>query len=135
MMGLNTKQQVLVAIYTEYQKEIPNMNAITCEKLGISIDEFYIALKKLDNEGLVNNIKILPKGNSNVPAFVVINNAMMSAYGIDYVEKKLEMEKTLSPKEKVEKVIGKSEEFGLKHLKDFAVNIFSDCILKAFGIK
>lgn len=127
-MELDVKQQVLVGIYLEYQKELPNMKKINADVFGISRDQFFVALDKLDNEGLVNGIKFVRGGDGTIPAMAVIDYAKMSSSGIDYVEKKLGIEKTLSAKDKAEKVMSEVGKFGLEQLKDFAARIISEML-------
>jgi gamma-glutamylcyclotransferase (GGCT)/AIG2-like uncharacterized protein YtfP len=127
-MELNIKQQVLVAIYVEYQKELPDMKSIKAEVFGIPREQFFVALDKLDNEGLVNDIKFVRGGDGTIPVMAITDYAKMSSYGIDYVEKKLSIEKTLSAKEKVEKVISEAGKFGLEQLKDFGARTISEML-------
>jgi hypothetical protein len=102
-MDLNIKQQVLVAIYVEYQKKLPDMKSVKADALGISTEQFYIALDKLDNEGLVNNIEIV-RGSNGIPVIVKPDNANMSSYGIEYVEKKLSIKKSYLQKKRLKKL-------------------------------
>lgn len=126
-MKLDTKQKVLIAIYTEYQKDIPNMEEnITYENLNLDKDKFVFALRKLKNEGLIQNIeffwgegKILECGFSDM---------LISSYGIDYVEQKLGIDKTLSGIEKAKYIVLKCGEFGLEQLKDFASKVVAETI-------
>lgn len=39
-MTLDTKQQVLLALYIEYQKDIPKMSEVTCTALNMDIEVF-----------------------------------------------------------------------------------------------
>jgi hypothetical protein len=132
-MKLNVEQQVLVAIYTEYQKNIPNMSNITAENLGLSKKEFFIALDKLDNERKVNNIHILRGGGSRVPASVVVQNAKISNSGIEYVEAKLGIETTLPAKEKVQMVKNILGGIGLTALEDFIAKVIAETAVKSIG--
>ena len=58
-MELDSKEQVLVAIYTEYQKDMPEMDSITYISLGIPKKDFSGILLKLRSEGFVDNMKFL----------------------------------------------------------------------------
>jgi len=53
-LDLDSKQRVLLAIYTEYQKDIPTMEDITAEALELDIEVFGIAVEKLINEQMIN---------------------------------------------------------------------------------
>lgn len=46
MNELDTKQKVLVAFYTEYQKDVPNMKEVTADAIGI---------KKINSQLLFKN--------------------------------------------------------------------------------
>ncbi len=132
-MELDTKQKVLIAIYTEYQKDKPNMKSITNEVLGIDRDAFYVALDKLDNEGLVNGIKFLRGGNCAIPSAVVINCAQMSPRGIDYIESKLGIERTATSQEKAETVHKTFAEQGMSVLTDFAAKVVAEIVKSQVG--
>jgi hypothetical protein len=98
-LELDTKQKVLIAIYTENQKDIPKMEDITPELFGISKDAFYTSLKRISDEGLVLGIQF-SKGDERI-VDAAIDNATMSFQGIEYVESKLleiKSDKTLSEK-------------------------------------
>ncbi len=132
-MELDTKQKVLLAIYMEYQKDRPDMqNAITAQNLGIDNDVLRIALAKLDNEGLVNGIAFC-KGDSRVLG-AYVNNAKMSSYGIEYVETKLQIDPAMTGKEKVEKVIAKTAEWGFEQLKDIGVKVLAEIAKAQMGL-
>lgn len=49
-MKLDSKQQVLLALYIEYQKDLPKMENVTCTSLNMDIDVFNAALRKLSTE-------------------------------------------------------------------------------------
>lgn len=57
-MQLDSKQKVLMAIYAEYQKDIPDMDLVSFESLDMDSKVFYIALDKLENEGLITGTKL-----------------------------------------------------------------------------
>lgn len=133
-MELDTKQKVLVAIYTEYQKDKPNMKeTITANNLGIDIDVFKIALDKLDNEGLVSGLDFTRGGDDSIPRYVNVDYAKMTPYGIQYVETKLTIEKTLSAKEKVEKIVEESTKWGFEQLKDIAAKVLTEIAVKGIS--
>ena len=127
-MGLDIKQKVLIAIYTEYQKDIPEIEEeVNSSKLGIGIEEFKIAVVKLENEGLITGTSFVKVGNSKwgVGA-VILKNTKMTPYGIDYVENKLGIDKTLSGFDKVKKVGEKCATWGWNEFKDITVQVLSE---------
>lgn len=93
-MGYTTKEKVLVAIYDEYQKDLPDMGTITAESLGLELEVFAVAIEKLYNEELIRLPRHLTdavkRGGLGTPAlFVNITGAMISPIGIEYVDRKL----------------------------------------------
>ena len=110
-MELDVKQQVLIAIYTEYQKDIPMIHKeVTPNSLGINREKFDIAIVKLENEGFITDTNIAyGKGNPNSNRWAIfcvsLDNTKMTPYGIDYVEKVLDIENTYNAKSKVSRVV------------------------------
>lgn len=49
MTELNAKERVLVALYLEYQKDLPMLENVDANCLGMSQQMFYEAIKKLEN--------------------------------------------------------------------------------------
>lgn len=132
MSKLDTKQKVLVAFYTEYQKDVPNMRSITAESLGIEEEVYIIALQKLDNEGLISDVNFFDAMGSLRPVAVGLDYAMMTPDGLEYVETKLGIEPTLSGSEKAKEAIKKLGEWGLEQTKDVISKIASDIITGKF---
>lgn len=124
-MELDTKQKVLVAIYAEYQKDIPNMtHNIRAECLGIDEAVFEIALDKLSNEGLITGVHFEKIDNEII--CIWISDMKMTRDGIEYVETKLGIDKTLSGKEKVQEMAKKSVNWGWNEFKDITVKVLSE---------
>lgn len=131
-MELDVKQQVLVAIYTEYQKDIPMIHkAVTPNSLGIEEEKFNIAIDKLENEGYINGSKIVRgegqiEGNQWGIVMVMLDYTKMTLYGIDYVEKVLDIDNTDNAKDKITKVIEKCGNWGMEQLKDFGAKVLAE---------
>lgn len=124
-MKLDTKQKVLVAIYTEYQKDIPNMiNNIKAKELGIDNAVFEIALDKLMNEGLITGVDFIKSNHQILVTYM--DKLMMTRDGIEYVETKLGIERTLSGVEKVQEILKKSADWGWNEFKDITVKVLSE---------
>ncbi|MDV8112741.1 YjcQ family protein [Bacillus sp. BAU-SS-2023] len=124
-MKLDTKQKVLVAIYTEYQKDIPNMiNNIKAKELGIDNAVFEIALDKLMNEGLITGVDFIKSNHQILVTYM--DELMMTRDGIEYVETKLGIERTLSGVEKVQEIFKKSADWGWNEFKDITVKVLSE---------
>ena len=93
-MEFTTKDKVLIAIYNEYQKDIPNMNSVSARSLDIELEAFGVAVEKLANEELVNlrnrlEDSIRRGGTGSKVHSTDIGGAMVTRRGIDYVEKRL----------------------------------------------
>ena len=84
-MELDAKQKVLMAIYAEYQKDIPVMQNITFANLDMDSRVFKIAVDKLENEGLINGAKIHYKPGSVYPESVEIDDAKLTQHGDELV--------------------------------------------------
>lgn len=101
-MKLDTKQQVLLAFYIEYQKDLPNMKNITNTDLNMDIDVFHVAVEKLDNEGYIRT-----------------NDIKLTRDGIEYVEQNFGIKKEITAEDKVEYIMKQCGIYGLKALKMF----------------
>lgn len=55
-MKLGTKENVLLAIYIEYQKDLPDMGSVNNTALNMDIDVFNVALEKLQNEEYIFDV-------------------------------------------------------------------------------
>ncbi|MFD9363033.1 YjcQ family protein [Priestia megaterium] len=127
-MKLDLKQRILVAIYTEYQKDVPEMTNITKEVFGIDNNKFTIALQKLENEQLINGVNFLRYDDGVFTEPYSMTSVMMTNYGINYVENVLGIQPTLSGLEKAKEVATKVGGWGFEQLKDFAVKVTTEMI-------
>lgn len=127
---LDTKQQVLVAIYTEYQKDLPDMEQVTPTVLGIEEEHFIVALLKLQNEGLIANVIFAESLSGIDDAFLY--RTMMTRLGIEYVESTLAIVPTLSAADKLKGMAAKLAEWGLDQLKDFAARTLAEVVKSQF---
>lgn len=133
-MELDNKQKVLLAMYVEYQKDIPDMDLnIRAEVLGLPEDVFCVALDKLVNEELINGVKLYRVLDRNFP-MVGFNNPMLTRIGLEYVEKKLEIDKTLDGKDKVRKVAENAGTWGWNQIKDITAKMLAEVANKAAGL-
>lgn len=126
-MNLDNKQKVLIAIYTEYQKDIPNMRTITPANIGIEVKVVHAAIYKLYYEELISNIRIY-KDDINSPEIDDWGHVKMTQKGIEYVEELLNIEKTLSGEEKTKNIIKKATEWGYDQLQTFAAKVLAEMI-------
>lgn len=118
-MKFDTKQKLLIAIYIEYQKDKPNMEAnISGTVLVIEKGIFEIALKKLENEKLITGVRFTEGGGKILIAWT--RDVMMSSLGIEYIENKIGLSNVLTGKEKVEFIFKNIGNWGIEQLKDVA---------------
>lgn len=82
-MSIDAKLFVLYAIYVEYQKDLPDMEAVTAEALGIDEDVFIMAVLKLCNEGYITGA--IPKyvDQLGYPVTVDMTRVMPTQKGIE----------------------------------------------------
>ena len=99
-MDLDSKQLILLAVYSEYQKDYPDYdNAVYSSALKLSPDVVFIALRKLQNEGLISGFETKkPDGK----ALYRVCDIMLTPQGQSYVEKKLSIEPRASGAEKLD---------------------------------
>lgn len=127
-MEVDAKQKVLIAIYTEYQKDIPEMANITFSSLGLENDVFKVAVEKLDNEGFITDATITHGGNGTIPLMVNIKYCKMTRSGIDYIESKAQLDQTLSGEQKVKGLLEKAGKWGWDQFKDFGARVVSEML-------
>lgn len=119
-MKTDTKSQVLLAVYIEYQKDLPKMGNITNTALNMDIDVFHAALQKLENEGMIHGLSVFAADND---AFYHVDTANMKLTrdGIAYIEQTFGIRKELTAADKLNYVIKKCGVYGLQALKLFGV--------------
>ena len=121
-MKLDTKQQVLLAFYIEYQKDLPNMKNVNNTKLNLDITVFNVALAKLENEGYIKGLLMFLADNDEFYE-VDVNNVKLTRDGIEYVENNFGINKELTAEDKLKYVIKKCGVLGLEALKMFGVEV------------
>ncbi|WP_097003917.1 YjcQ family protein [Lacrimispora amygdalina] len=132
-MDFDSKQKVLVAIYMEYQKDIPEMGFIHSQSVGLEWETFVIALSKLENEGLIRGVNFVKGGGKILSAFM--DNVMMTPYGLHYVETKLNIQPEKTGLEKMKGISQNVAAWGWSEAKDFAAKVLSEIIQSQAGIK
>jgi hypothetical protein len=128
-MEIDAKHKVLYALYAEYQKDIPDMPAITFGLLNMDSRAYKIALLKLQNEGFIDGLETFPPHTRMEPRAVILDAVMPTRFGIEYVEGKLEIEKSLTSHEKLRRLIEKFGRFGWEVLQSVTSRILSGMIL------
>lgn len=126
-MEFDAKQKVLISIYMEYQKDIPNMDSITANSVGLEPQVFAIAVDKLFNEGLICDANFARGGRNKILA-VFLGNAKMTPYGLNYVETKLGIQPEKTGLEKIKEISQNAVSWGWNEAKDFAAKVLSEII-------
>lgn len=128
-MELDSKQKVLLAIYVEYQKDIPNMDKnIKADLLGIEKEVFTVAILKLVNEGYVTEVKVSRGGIGGKVLAMSLRDMMITRDGIEYVETKIGIDKTLTGIEKAKFISKKAVEAGWDKGTDIVAKVMAELI-------
>ncbi|MBZ3765246.1 YjcQ family protein [Bacillus cereus] len=123
---LDLKQRVLVALYLEYQKELPVMKTVDFELLESDSERFRFAIRKLQNEGLITGAKF-------AGPHTYTHAVMLTANGLEYVEEILELKATMSAGDKVKDVSKKVTIWGYNELKDFSAKVLGEIVSKSIN--
>lgn len=126
-MKPDTKQKVLLALYTEYQRDLPNFDDITAASLGMNPDIFNIAIKKLQDEELIGDVHLIwGEEKDSVPMGVVLSVCRLTRLGIDYVEKNFGIENGLPVREKIIVLSAKFADWGLQELNVLVARVLAE---------
>lgn len=129
-MEFDAKQKVLVSIYAEYQKDLPDMEKnIKAEIIGLDYKTFLIALDKLENERLITGTRFATTLQGPQAAF--LHNTKMTPYGLQYVETELNIQPEKTGKEKIQELATKTISWGWNEAKDIIARIASELIQNA----
>lgn len=120
MKDLSSKMQVMVALYAEYQKDLPNMSEVTNKSIMMDVDVFYVALDKLQNEGYITGCEFY-SADGNRFYGVSTENIRLTRDGINEVEYLMCLEEEKSGKERLKKLAKVCGLLGLTGLKWFIV--------------
>ena len=131
MLELSAKDKILLSIYLEYQKDLPDMErAITAQSLKLEHEEFNYGVMKLRNENLINGGRFPEAHGKIIMAFM--NDVMPSNWGIKYVEERLLQDKNIDASENdpktgnIKKVIRNAVAFGWNEIKDIAAKTLAE---------
>jgi len=126
-MKLQTKQQILIALYLESQKDRPHMEKITPNGLLITQEKFNSSIMELMEDELIKDAKIIDE-DAGIPLFIAMNQVKTTHQGISEVENILEINNWWEPEKKVEKVKRKAAELSLTALENFAAKVLEDIV-------
>lgn len=87
-MTNDTKHQVLYALYSEYQKDVPDMRLVDWHSVDISELAFNAALLKLQNEGYIQGLITNPPNEMNARKLYAVkrDHVFLTGKGVEYVE-------------------------------------------------
>ena len=118
-MEPDKKTQALLALYIEYQRDLPRMSNVSAAALGMDADVFNISLVKLETEGYITGLKTLAADDKRFYS-VDISGVMLTRDGIERAERVFELEREQSSKEKLKRAAVRCGSMGLQALKLFA---------------
>jgi hypothetical protein len=123
IVELDSKHEVLFAIYAEYQKDIIDMKSVSFKSLEMDSRVFITALLKLKNEGFIEGLVVHPPNARRAEKVIAImmEDVMPTRFGVEYVENKLEIKQDLSAQEKLKLMAAKFGKFGFEILKKYVV--------------
>lgn len=123
-MEFDAKQKVLIGLYMEYQKDISDMNSVSAESLGIDMEVYISAIRKLENESLIDGMNFSRAGGKIISTFM--ESAAITPFGIQYIEAMLEIEPDKPGIEKVRKISESADTWGWSEAKEIADKILAE---------
>ncbi len=128
-MELSNKNKVLIAMYKVYNEDVYNIeNVVNAKEIGISFEEFKIALDKLSREGLIEGVKFAYAGNK--PPLPFWDKAYITIKGMEYVENNIGIEHTQDKKEKIKFIIKECIKYGWEEIKDIGTTYAAKCTVE-----
>lgn len=119
---MDIKEQVLIAIYAEYQKPLPDMQLVKSYELDFKCDEFKFALIKLQNEGYIDGLVVSGRQPINYrrPFEVSADCMLPTVKGIERAERLMGIDDEAPARERLKQAIKRLSDAGLKLLVEFA---------------
>lgn len=121
-MTLDVKLLILYAIYTEYQKDLPDMESVSAAALQIDFRMFGAAMMKLQNEELITGARFDFIKQSPYPACVFMSHVAPTKKAIDFVENDLQITGRTG-REKAQLLMKKFRDYSWDALTDFAARV------------
>lgn len=123
-MTIDTKHQVLYALYSEYQKDIPDMESINAAVLDMEVPVFNAALLKLQNEGYIQGIDWRPPETMDARKIISSyrKNIYLTRKGVEYVEKLASIAESMPARKKIAELAKQVGLFGMDILKSFILS-------------
>lgn len=123
-MTIDTKHQVLYALYSEYQKDIPDMESINAAVLDMEVPVFNAALLKLQNEGYIQGFDWRPPETMDARKIISSyrKNIYLTRKGVEYVEKLASIAESMPSRKKIAELAKQVGLFGMDILKSFILS-------------
>ena len=128
-MQLEKKDQVLLALYVEYQKDIPKMSNVTENVVGLDRDAFKVSIAKLQSEGYIQQAVVQYGGDGNIPLYANIDNVMLTVKGIEHIENLVGIDKNSSKDKIIKGLLEFTKEIGLECINNFIFSGFNSILL------
>lgn len=123
-MTNDIKHQVLYALYSEYQKDVPDMRLVDWHGVGTDELAFNAALLKLQNEGYIQGLITNPPNEMNARKLYAVKreHVFLTGKGVEYVERLADIEASETASAKIKRLAKQAGIFGMEILKDFILS-------------
>lgn len=125
-MKIDAKHKLLYAIYIEYLKDLPDMESVQFNSVGLEWEVYLAALSKLENEEFITPISSR-QAEIDYKEFLendslqgTLFNFSMTKHGVDYVETQLYIDKYAFAQVKLERLSAVFKELGCDELSKLA---------------
>lgn len=119
---VDIKTQVLLAVYAEYQEDIPNMDNVSFDALGMDSTAFRAALIKLQNEGLISGLIIQPPNETRADRVrgLIKTHMLPTREGLEEAERFIRTGETSTARQRLRDVVEFAGKIGLELVKAYA---------------
>ncbi len=123
-MTNDSKHLVLYALYSEYQKDVPEMETVDHTSVGVDVLTFNAAMLKLQNEGYIQGFVWRPPDTMDARKILASSrkNVFLTGKGVAYVEQLADIEQSASARQKIKALSVKAGAFGMEILKEFILS-------------
>ncbi len=125
---IDPKLTVLAALYAEYQKPVPAMDAVTSEVLNMDDAVFNVAVSKLQNEKLIEGAVLHYVDQAPHPVIVQLDKVRLTSEGVELIETFLDLKKSLTAQDKLKSLGKQCLTFGWNALSDVAAKALAEVI-------
>lgn len=124
-MELDIKQEVLIALYAQYQRDIPEMEKVTAAALNMDSVAFMFSLLKLQTEGLICGCVFIPPNEKNARRIRAVEkkNIFLTREGVEYVQNLLDLKALKTNKERLKSIVKSLGLAGAEVLKEYVMSL------------